>query len=94
MHLLGYPKTIEDTCDIDAARATLGGIRINDGSSVNDIGLWRPRTSRHRDWDARHVYQAARQNLILLLQLVRHAKPRSPGRLKIHSLMQEGSRAN
>jgi hypothetical protein len=83
LHLLGYAETIEDTCEIDTARATSCGIRIDNRASVKkgllervgraDIWLWRARTSRHRNGGACHVHQGACRDLVLLLQLVHHA---------------------
>jgi hypothetical protein len=35
LHLLGYAETIEDTCEMDTARATSCGVRIDNRSSVN-----------------------------------------------------------
>jgi hypothetical protein len=59
LHLLGYAETIEDTSEIDTARATCCGIRIDNSASVMkglrervgraDIWLWRSRTNRHRN---------------------------------------------
>jgi hypothetical protein len=76
LHLLGYAETIEDTCEIDTARATSCGIRIDNRASVKkgllervgraDIWLWRSRTSRHRNGGACHVHQGACRDLVLL----------------------------
>jgi hypothetical protein len=81
-HLLGYAETIEDASKMHAAHAAFRRVGIDDRSSAQesmlegvnraDIRLWRAAARSHRHWGSRHVHDAVRQKLVLLLDLIHH----------------------